>query len=62
MRISEIRKSRARKARPVAALESLTREIAIARHVIQPARARPELQQPGGITAAYTGHVTRNIA
>src|SRR5256885_1641074 len=62
MGVAKALKARLRKDRPVPALKGLAREIAIARQVIQPARARPEFQQPCGIARADTRDVTGNVA
>src|SRR5438128_10111289 len=61
MGIAKVRKSRARKARTVTALEFRPRQIAIAGQVIEPGCARPELQQPSGFARAGTRDVTGHV-
>ena len=62
MGVAKALKARLRKDRPILVLERLTRQIAIARQVLEPGPARPEFQQPSGFARADAGDVTGNVA
>src|SRR5438094_204011 len=62
MGVAKALKAGLSKDRPRLVRERLTRQIAIARQVLEPGPARPEFQQPSGITRADTCDVTGNVA